>query len=236
MLLELDQCEVFYSKRRVLNGISFNVEEGEILAIVGHNGAGKSTILKVLMGLVSMQNGSCRLKGSEIGNKSTQIIAEKGIRLLPADVKGIFPTLKVRENLRIGASEALYKDKKKLSEKVDFCLSVFPDLLKRQNDFAGRLSGGQQQMLALSIALMGNPSLLLLDEPSIGLAPFLVQSMLGEVRKLAKQNNSLGVILVEQNVKAAFEVADRVLVLKSGSLIHEASTSELSLDAMWALF
>jgi branched-chain amino acid transport system ATP-binding protein len=183
-----------------------------------------------------MQSGSHRLKGSEIGNKTTQFISEKGVRMLPADVRGIFPTLTVRENLRLGAPVALYKDKKKLHKKVDFCLSIFPDLANRQKEFAGRLSGGQQQMLAFSVALMGDPTLLLLDEPSIGLAPFLVQSMLEEVRKSAKQNNAMGVILVEQNVKAAFAVADRILVLKSGSLIHEARVSELTLEKMWELF
>jgi branched-chain amino acid transport system ATP-binding protein len=235
MLLEFDRCEVVYSKRQVLDGVYFKVDTGEILAIVGHNGAGKTTILKAIMGMVKVRRGAVRLQGSEITNCSTQLIAQKGIRLLPADIKGIFPTLTVLDNLKLGFPPNNHKNSKSISGKIDFCLEIFPDLGEKLKQLAGILSGGQQQMLALSVALMGDPKLLLLDEPSIGLAPQLVQKMLGQVSKLAS-TTELGIILVEQNIKAAFEVADRVLAIKSGRLIYEGHTSELSPDRLWSLF
>lgn len=124
MLLEFDRCEVVYSKRQVLDGVYFKVDTGEILAIVGHNGAGKTTILKAIMGMVKVRSGAVRLQDSEITNYSTQLIAQKGIRLLPADIKGIFPTLTVLDNLKLGFPPNNHKNSKSISEKIDFCLNI----------------------------------------------------------------------------------------------------------------
>jgi len=235
MLLELNDLHVSYGKRTVLNGVSLSVDAGQILSIVGHNGAGKTTTLKSIVGLVPVESGTVTYNGEVISGKSLREISQSGIRMLPAEYRGVFSSRTVSENLRVAAPRSLYKDKAQLNETIEFCLNVFPALREKLNQPAGSLSGGQQQMVAMSVALMGKPKVLLLDEPSIGLQPNLVADMLSEVRKLA-DTTGLAVIIVEQNAKVALSVADRVAALRTGTIIHEGPADSITMDDLWNLF
>lgn len=235
MLLELDKISVSYGNRQVLKQVSLNVKPGEILAVLGHNGAGKTSLLKSIMSLVPVTEGKVTMDGSIITNTNPRTVSEAGIRMLPAEFRGVFASRPVRENLKVAAPASLYKDKQALNRTIEYCLDMFPALREKFNQPAGSLSGGQQQMVAMSVALMGRPKLMLLDEPSIGLSPNLVQKILEEVRRLA-DSSGLAAIIVEQNAKVALQVADRVAALRTGEIIHESATSEISMDDLWNLF
>lgn len=234
-MLEISDLKVSYGRRSVLDGVSLCVKPGEVLAVVGHNGAGKTTLCKSIMGMIPVGSGSIRMDGREIANTSTAVTTAAGIRMLPSEYRGIFRTRPVRENLTVAAPEEIYRDKVRLVANIEKCLQLFPALRERLNTPVGNLSGGQQQMVAMSIALMADPKLLLLDEPSIGLSPNLVQDILQTVRKLANESG-LFAILVEQNVKVALDVADYVLALRGGKVIFEGKASEISVDKLWDLF
>lgn len=234
-MLEISDLKVSYGRRSVLDGVSLRVRPGEVLAVVGHNGAGKTTLCKAIMGLIPTDSGSIRMDGQEIANTSAAAATAAGIRMLPSEYRGIFRTRPVRENLTVAAPAEIYRDKARLAANIEKCLRLFPVLRERLNTPAGNLSGGQQQMVAMSIALMADPKLLLLDEPSIGLSPNLVQDILQTVRRLADESG-LFAILVEQNVKVALDVADYVLALRGGKVIFEGRTSEISVDKLWDLF
>lgn len=234
-MLEISDLKVSYGQRSVLDGVSLRVRPGEVLAVVGHNGAGKTTLCKAIMGLIPTDSGSIRMDGQEIANTSAAAATAAGIRMLPSEYRGIFRTRPVRENLTVAAPAEIYRDKARLTANIEKCLRLFPVLRERLNTPAGNLSGGQQQMVAMSIALMADPRLLLLDEPSIGLSPNLVQDILQTVRRLADESG-LFAILVEQNVKVALDVADYVLALRGGKVIFEGRTSEISVDKLWDLF
>lgn len=235
MLLDVKNMFVDYGKRETLHDVSFQVDSGEVLAIIGHNGAGKTTALKAVMGFVKAKSGQVLLNGIDIINKTPLMTTGLGIRLLPAEVRGVFPTLSVEDNLHVAASKELRKNPNKYKDKLDSLVDLFPILKEKMKDVAGSLSGGQQQMLALSIALMGEPSLLMLDEPSIGLQPNLVSDILAQVRKMAHEQN-VGVILVEQNANAAFSICDRVISFKSGKIIFNGTSKDISKDDLWKLF
>ena len=235
MLLELNDLHVSYGKRTVLNGVSLSVDAGQVLSIVGHNGAGKTTTLKSIVGLAPVESGTISFNGEAINGKSIREISQSGIRMLPSEYRGVFSSRTVLDNLRVAAPRAIYKDKAKLNETVEYCLNIFPALREKLDQNAGSLSGGQQQMVAMSVALMGKPKVLLLDEPSIGLQPNLVSDMLNEVRKLAN-STGLAVIIVEQNAKVALQVADRVAAIRTGTIIHESAANEIAMDDLWNLF
>lgn len=235
MLLDVKNMFVDYGKRETLHDVSFQVDSGEVLAIIGHNGAGKTTALKAVMGFARSRSGQILFNGADIANKSPLVTTTMGIRLLPAEVRGVFPTLSVRDNLHVAATKNLRKDASKYREKVDSLVQLFPILREKLDDAAGSLSGGQQQMVALSIALMGEPKLLMLDEPSIGLQPNLVSDILKQVRRMAHEQK-VGVILVEQNANAAFSICDRVISFKAGQVIFNGASEDISKDDLWKLF
>lgn len=234
-MLEIKDLKVSYGQRKVLESVSLQVQPGQVVAVVGHNGAGKTTLCKAVMGLVGAESGSITMDGQELANTSPAVTTAAGIRMLPSEYRGIFRTRPVRENLMVAAPKDIYRDKARLEENIEKCLTLFPALRERMTTPAGNLSGGQQQMVAMSIALMADPKLLLLEEPSIGLSPNLVQSILQTVRKLA-DGRGLAAVIVEQNVKVALDVADYVLALRGGRVIFEGPASEVSVDKLWDLF
>lgn len=234
-MLEIENLRVSYGKREVLTQVSLSVREGEVLAVLGHNGAGKTTLLKSILSLVRAEGGSIRMDGAELCNTSPRRAVQAGIRLLPSEFRGIFGSRTVLDNLKIAMPATRSQNKANLEEDTAYCLDIFPDLRQKLNEPAGSLSGGQQQMVAMAVALIGRPKVLLLDEPSIGLSPNLVQRLLSEVRSMADRQG-LAAVLVEQNTGAALKIADRVAALRTGRIIHQSPASEVSQDQLWDLF
>src|SRR4029450_3209849 len=223
-MLELSNLAVNYGSISALHDVSLTVEKGTIVTLIGANGAGKSTTLRTVSGLLKIQRGSIRYEAEEISNLAPHRIVERGISQVP-EGRMIFANLTVRENLLMGAY--LRKDRRKLSTEFDFVFEVFPRLKERSGQVAGTLSGGEQQMLAISRALMSKPKMLLLDEPSLGIAPILVKTIF---EKIVEINKSLGVtiLLVEQNANLALSVADYAYVLETGSIILEGPANDLA--------
>lgn len=225
MLLEISNLTVHYGGAICLNDISLAVEKGEIVSIIGSNGAGKTTILRTIAGLKKLTTGEIRLDGKRLDGTPAQTVIKKGIAHVQQG-RNLFPYMTVIENLKLGAY--LRNDKNRIKEDLAKIFATFPVLEERRRQQAGTLSGGEQQMLAIARALMGNPNLLLLDEPSIGLAPIIVQ----EIGKVALEINKMGtsIILVEQNAKLALKLAHRGYVLETGSLVLEGTSEELMHD------
>jgi branched-chain amino acid transport system ATP-binding protein len=211
-LLELDDVHTFYGNIEALKGISIEVEEGEIVTLIGSNGAGKSTTLRSISGLTPPRVGSVRFKGKEIGETAPQEIVRLGISLSPEGRK-IFPRMSVRENLDLGAYLRRDTDVQSDLERV---FDLFPRLKERERQKAGTMSGGEQQMLAMGRALMARPQVLLLDEPSMGLAPVLVERIYETVEEINKQGTTI--LLVEQNANFALGVSNRAYVLEVGTI------------------
>jgi branched-chain amino acid transport system ATP-binding protein len=211
-LLELDDVHTFYGNIEALKGISIEVEEGEIVTLIGSNGAGKSTTLRSISGLTPPRVGSVRFKGKEIGETAPQEIVRLGISLSPEGRK-IFPRMSVRENLDLGAYLRRDTDVQSDLERV---FDLFPRLKERERQKAGTMSGGEQQMLAMGRALMARPQVLLLDEPSMGLAPVLVERIYETVEEINKQGTTI--LLVEQNANFALGVSHRAYVLEVGTI------------------
>ena len=222
-MLELSNLAVNYGSITALHDVSLTVEKGTIVTLIGANGAGKSTTLRTVSGLLKIQRGSIRYEAEEISNLAPHRIVERGISQVP-EGRMIFANLTVRENLLMGAY--LRKDRRKLSTEFDFVFEVFPRLKERSGQVAGTLSGGEQQMLAISRALMSKPRCLMLDEPSLGIAPILVKTIF---QKIVEINRSLGitVLLVEQNANLALEVSHYGYVLETGRIILPDSSSAL---------
>jgi len=220
-LLELEDVHTFYGGIEALRGITVKVEEGEVVTLIGANGAGKSTTLRSISGLTPPRNGAIRFDGVEIDDVAPQDIVKLGISQAP-EGRHIFPRMTVRENLELGAF--LRKD-----ESVDGDLgrvfNLFPRLEERERQKAGTMSGGEQQMLAIGRALMSNPKLLLLDEPSMGLAPVLVERIYETVAEINRQGTTI--LLVEQNASYALEVSSRGYVLETGTVTLTAPSSSL---------
>lgn len=214
MLLELRDLHVNYGKVEALHGINLTVNEGEIVTILGANGAGKSTTLNSICGLVKATKGEILLDGKPIHSVPAHNIVKMGISQSP-EGRRVFSTLTVEENMDLGAFTL--KDKVKIERNREWIYDLFPRLLERRTQLAGTLSGGEQQMLAIGRALMSSPRLLLLDEPSLGLAPILVKSIFETIRKINK--HGLTVILVEQNARAALKLADRGYVMEVGNVV-----------------
>jgi len=222
MLLEIKNLHVFYGAIEALHGLSFHVDEGEIVTLIGANGAGKSTILNTISGLLRPRGGSIHFRGQDISNTAASGIVKLGISQVPEGRK-IFAPLTVKENLETGAYTR--SDKAEIAESMKDVFASFPRLEERLQQLGGTLSGGEQQMLAMGRGLMSRPSLLLLDEPSMGLAPILVEEIFRIIRKINEQGTSI--LLVEQNANMALSVADRGYVLETGQIFLEGSAQEL---------
>lgn len=222
-ILSVNIPEAGYGKKVVIHGIIFNIEQGEIAALIGPNGAGKSTLLKVVMGILKSPGSSLLFNGIDIGSDSTEERVRKGICFIPQGNR-IFTELSVLENLEVGGY--LINDKNKLKSKIDFALELFPDLKERLKQNAGKLSGGEKQRLALARAVILEPKILLLDEPSLGLSPRLVGVAFNMIKKLKDELN-MTVIIVEQKVREVLSISDKVFALRMGEIIFRGMPSEL---------
>ncbi len=221
-LLEVRGLEVAYGGIRAVQGIDLAVRTGEIVALIGANGAGKTTTLKALSGLLRPKSGSLHYAGSDVTGKPAYHLVRKGLSLVP-EGRGVFPRLTVAENLAMGAYIRI--DRNEIRRDLDRVYTLFARLAERRNQLAGTLSGGEQQMLAIGRALMSRPKLLLLDEPSMGLAPLMVQKIFETVRAIAAEGVTL--LLVEQNAKMALETCSRGYVMESGSIVLADSAAAL---------
>ncbi len=233
-VLDVESVTAGYGAHTVLRDVSMKVYEGEIVTLLGHNGAGKSTLMRAIAGAIDVEDGDIRFRGdSQLGHGAARI-AKDGIALVPQG-RGIFPTLTIGENLQLGAGVARdITDRETVT--LEFVLELFPALAHRLHEDAGTLSGGQQQMVAIGTALMASPRFLLLDEPSTGLAPVLVQTMLEQIR-LVHQKLGIGVLIVEQNIHEALRVSDRAYVLRLGEIAREGPAATLLDDPdIWGLF
>jgi branched-chain amino acid transport system ATP-binding protein len=221
-MLELRDLHVYYGSIRALNGLSLRVNERELVALIGSNGAGKSTTLKTISGLLRPRQGTILYQGQAITRAATDRIVALGLSHCP-EGRRIFSSLTVRENLLLGAVQR--KQGQALTADLEWILDLFPILKERLNQAGGTLSGGEQQMLAIGRALMSRPQLLLLDEPSLGLAPLMVEHIFGVIRSLKQQGKTI--LLVEQNVHQALDAADRVYVMETGQITLEGTPEEL---------
>ena len=213
-VLSVKDVDTYYGSIHALRGVSLEVMQGEIVALIGGNGAGKSTTLNSISGLVRPRNGEIRLNGEDLGAAQPHQIMAKGIVQVP-EGRRIFARLTVTENLKMGAY--IVTDKAVIAQRVDRAFEMFPRLKDRQNQVAGTLSGGEQQMLAMSRALMSDPKVLLLDEPSMGLAPLLVDLIFDTISDLHARGTTI--LLVEQNARKALQVADRGYVIETGEIV-----------------
>lgn len=221
-MLKIENLRVNYGGIEAVKGISLEVPDGSIITLVGANGAGKSTTLRSIVGLVKAGSGSITLDGEELLGMDTTDIVEKGITLVP-EGRRVFPDMTVLENLKIGA----YLRKDNLKDDIERVYDLFPRLKERSWQAAGTLSGGEQQMVAVARALIGMPKLLILDEPSLGLAPNIVDDIL-EVAKTMVKNDGISVLLVEQDITKALAAADRGYVIENGRVALEGTAAELS--------
>ena len=213
-LLELKDVHSYYGNIHALMGVSLKVEEGEIVALIGANGAGKTTTLRSISGLLHPRSGSVTLEGKEIHHLPPHIVHHQGLGLVP-EGRGVFPNLTVTENLEMGAY--ILDDKKQIEENLENAFTLFPRLKERAQQKGGTLSGGEQQMLATARGLMSNPKILLMDEPSMGLAPVLVDQIFDIIRELNARGTTI--LLVEQNALMALSIAHRGYVLQTGQIV-----------------
>ncbi len=224
-VLELEDVKTFYGTIQALKGISLRVDEGEIVTLIGANGAGKSTALRTINGLIRARSGSIRFEGEDITQTPAHVIVAKGISQSPEGRK-LFPRMTVIENLEMGAFQR--KDKENFKDDMERVFGLFPRLHERRTQKAGTLSGGEQQMCAIGRALMARPKLLMLDEPSMGLAPIFVEKIFEIVVEINQQGTA--VLLVEQNALMALDVASRGYVLETGRVALEGSAAELKVN------
>lgn len=216
MMLEVQDLHVYYGAIKALKGINFHLDKGEIVALIGANGAGKSTTLNTISGLLRARHGKITFEGKDITRAPAPEIVRMGIAQVPEGRK-IFATLTVMENLEIGAF--IHNDQEQIRKDMETVFKRFPRLSERRNQLGGTLSGGEQQMLAIARGLMTRPKLLLLDEPSMGLAPVLVEQIFEIIQEINQQGTSI--LLVEQNAQMALSIADRAYVLETGNVIME---------------
>jgi len=221
-MLKVSEIEVRYSGVPIIHNVSLEVNQGELVSLVGANGSGKSTLLKTIAGSLHPSKGSIRLENDEISRHSAPDIVRKGITYVP-EARLIFGPLTVEENLELGAY--ILNDPKETKKNMEDVYHLFPRLAERRTQLGGTLSGGEQQMLAIGRGLMSNPKLLMLDEPSLGLMPKLVDEMLDAVAKLKESGKTI--LLVEQNVREALELSDRGYVLQTGRTIHHGTGRDL---------
>lgn len=223
MLLELKNVEAAYGNIKALKGINLSVEEGKIVTLIGANGAGKSTTMKTIMGVMKPVSGDILFKGESLAGKKPYNIVSAGVVLVP-EGRQILQNMTVRENLELGAYQR--KDKDGIRDDMARVFERFPRLFERQNQFGGTLSGGEQQMLAIGRAMMARPQLMLLDEPSMGLAPLVVQQIFDVVKDINKMGTT--VLLVEQNARKALQIADYAYVMETGKIVMEGPAAEVA--------
>ena len=224
-MLEIKDIEVYYGMIQAIKGISFEVNEGEVIALIGANGAGKTTTLHTITGLLSPKKGSVIFEGKDITKVPAHKIVSLGIAHVP-EGRRVFAELTVYENLKMGAYTR--KDKDEIEKTLEIVYKRFPRLEERKNQFAGTLSGGEQQMLAMGRALMSHPKIIVMDEPSMGLSPILVNEIFDIIQEVSKGGTT--VLLVEQNAKKALSIADRAYVLETGRIVLEGDAKVLMND------
>ena len=220
-LLKLENVTVNYGSINALRGISLEVNEGEIVTLIGSNGAGKSTTMRTIMGLKHCDGGTITFDGENITNKDTQVMVKKSIILSP-EGRQVFPRFTVENNLRMGAYT---RPDSEIAESMETVFGLFPKLRERKNQVAGTLSGGEQQMLAVGRAMMGKPRLLLLDEPSLGLAPLVIKEIFDMIDRIRDMGTTI--LLVEQNARVALRHSDRAYVLETGKIVLEDTAQAL---------
>lgn len=219
-MLKVENINVYYGQIHAIKDVSFEVKPGEIVSLIGANGAGKSTILKTVSGLLRSKTGHIIFKGEDIGRTEAYKLVPKGLAHVP-EGRRIFLQMTVKENLEMGA----YTKGENMAEDIETVYNHFPRLKERQNQIAGTLSGGEQQMLAMGRAMMSHPDLLILDEPSMGLAPILVQGIFDIIKEFHKMGTTI--LLVEQNAEMALSIADRAYVLESGRIVLTGTGAQL---------
>lgn len=224
-MLTVKDLEVYYGVIQAIKGVSFEVNQGEVIALIGANGAGKTTILHTITGLLSPKKGSVIFEGKELTKMPAHKIVSLGMAHVP-EGRRVFADLSVYENLRMGAYTR--KDKGEIEETLEKVYDRFPRLKERRNQMAGTLSGGEQQMLAMGRALMSKPRIILMDEPSMGLSPIMVNEIFSIIQEVS--NSGTTVLLVEQNAKKALAIADRGYVLETGNIVLEGKASDLLND------
>jgi amino acid/amide ABC transporter ATP-binding protein 2, HAAT family (TC 3.A.1.4.-) len=221
-MLEIKDLEVYYGMIQAIKGVSFDVNEGEVIALIGANGAGKTTILHTITGLINAQKGSVWFEGKDITKVPAHKIVSMGMAHVP-EGRRVFANLTVLQNLKMGAYTR--KDKTEIEQTLDSIYKRFPRLMERQNQLAGTLSGGEQQMLAMGRALMSHPKIILMDEPSMGLSPIFVNEIFDIIKNVSASGTT--VLLVEQNAKKALSIADRAYVLETGKIVLSGKASDL---------
>ena len=226
-LLEVCKLKLSYGGISAVKGIDFYVNQGELVALIGANGAGKTSTLKVISGLLKPTNGSIHLDGESIGGRPAYELAQLGIGLVP-EGRGVFSRMTILENLQMGAYLRQGNHDPLIQNDLESVLALFPRLQERIDQLAGTLSGGEQQMLAIARAMMAKPKLLLLDEPSMGLAPLMVEAIFAVIQNLAKEG--ITILLVEQNARLALSMAHRAYVMESGEITLQGNATELLHD------
>ncbi|WHY86259.1 ABC transporter ATP-binding protein [Neobacillus novalis] len=222
-MLKINDINVYYGNIHALKGVSLDIKQGEIVTLIGANGAGKSTLLKTISGLLKPKNGEILLEGEHLAGKVPQLVVKRGISQVP-EGRRVFANMSVEENLELGAY--LRKDKRGIREDFEKVFQLFPRLQERRKQLSGTLSGGEQQMLAMGRALMAKPRLLLLDEPSMGLAPLLVKTIFRIIEEINQTGTTI--LLVEQNANMALSIADRAYVIETGKIVASGTSEELS--------
>lgn len=232
-LLEAQNLVAGYGKQDVLHDLSLTVNQGEIVSVLGHNGAGKTTLLRTLLGILPLRDGTVYFGSEDVTQLSHVDRVRRGMTFTPAEAP-VFRELSVADNLDLGTFTLQSRDAK--AESIEAAIDIFPFLKERIGQDAGTMSGGEQRIVSLGIALAARPKLMMLDEPSLGIAPALVESMFEDIRQMA-ESEGLSVLMVEQNVRAALRVTGRVYYMRNGSMIHEESGEEaLQRDNWWELF
>jgi branched-chain amino acid transport system ATP-binding protein len=223
-MIEVTKVNSGYGKMQVLYEVSLHVNKGEIVCLLGSNGAGKTTTIKTILGMVKASSGSIKLFGEDITRIKTADIIKKGVGIAP-EGRGLFPKMTVLENLQMGT--IFEKDEKVIEDRIKYAFKLFPRLEERKKQVAGTLSGGEQGMLTIGRALMSEPKFLILDEPSLGLAPLLIEMVFNAIKLISKELMTT-ILLSEQNAMKAFDVADRGYVLEKGQVIFEGTSEELA--------
>jgi branched-chain amino acid transport system ATP-binding protein len=226
-MLEVDNIHTYYGNIQALKGISLTVEEGEIVTLIGANGAGKTTTLRTICGLLTPRQGKVTLEGENLADYKAHEIVYKGVAMVP-EGRGVFAKLTVSENLEMGAYHR--SDRAGIAADLERVFVLFPRLKERRRQVAGTLSGGEQQMLATARAMMARPRLLLMDEPSMGLAPVLVEDVFDRMREINREGTTI--LLVEQNAHMALQIADRGYVLQTGEIVLSGSAEQLRQNEM----